>query len=115
MRCKLLFAQDGNDSLKRVVTKVLDGNLDDAVPLAASLPALECTYHHEQYLTWEFVERFTSDWQAAHSIFDEVRNSYFHICFPDSDHWIGWQWEPLCGPLEEYEGQCDTKDVEHIL
>ncbi|KAI6139517.1 hypothetical protein BKA82DRAFT_4364644 [Pisolithus tinctorius] len=33
MQFKMLFAQDGNDSLKRVATRVLDGNLDDASPL----------------------------------------------------------------------------------
>ena len=114
MRFKLLFSQDGNDSLKRVATKVLDGDLDDTVPLAASLSASECTYLHEQYLTHEFVKRFTSDQWAAHSIFDEVRISYFHIRFPDSDRRIRWWWEPLCRALEEYEGQCNTKDVEHI-
>ena len=97
-----------------MATKVLDGDLDDAVPLAISLSASECTYHHEQYLTHEFVKRFASDWRAAHSIFDEVTISYFHICFPDSDCQIGRRWEPLCGVLEEYEGQRDTKDVERI-
>ena len=61
MRFKMLFAQDGNDSLKRVATKVLNGDLDDAGPLTAS-PTSEGTFHHEQYLTCEFVDRFTSDW-----------------------------------------------------
>ncbi|KAI6007027.1 hypothetical protein EDD15DRAFT_2383928 [Pisolithus albus] len=71
MRFKMLFAQDGNDSLKRVATRVLDGNLDDTGPPAASLPASEYAFHHEQYLTREFVERFASDRQNGHSIIDE--------------------------------------------
>ncbi|KIM59405.1 hypothetical protein SCLCIDRAFT_126248 [Scleroderma citrinum Foug A] len=73
MRFKMLFTQDGNDSLKRVATKVLNGDLDDAGPLTAS-PTLEGTFHHEQYLTREFVDRFTSDRRVAHSILDEDGN-----------------------------------------
>ncbi|KAI5985372.1 hypothetical protein EDD15DRAFT_2390180 [Pisolithus albus] len=69
MRFKMLFAQDGNDSLKRVATRVLDGNLDDT--LATSVPTLEHAFHHEQYLTCEFVEKFASDRQTGHSIIDE--------------------------------------------
>ncbi|KIK18692.1 hypothetical protein PISMIDRAFT_14188 [Pisolithus microcarpus 441] len=61
MRFKMLFAQDGNDSLKRVATRVLDGNLDDTDQLATSLPTLEHAFHHEQYLTRKFVEKFASD------------------------------------------------------
>ncbi|KIK16156.1 hypothetical protein PISMIDRAFT_113928, partial [Pisolithus microcarpus 441] len=71
MRFKMLFAQDGNDSLKRVATRVLDGNLDDTDQLATSLPTLEHAFHHEQYLTREFVEKFASDQQTGHSIVDE--------------------------------------------
>ncbi|KAI6011801.1 hypothetical protein BKA83DRAFT_4466713 [Pisolithus microcarpus] len=71
MRFKMLFAQDGNDSLKRVATRVLDGNLDDTDQLATSLPTLEHAFHHEQYLTREFVEKFASDRQTGHSIVDE--------------------------------------------
>ena len=110
---KMLFAQDGNNSLKRVETKVLDGDLGDDSPLTASLPTSECTFRHKQYLSHEFVNTFTSNRQAGHSILDEVRNSSFHVRFPDSD-WIGWQWEPMCRALEEYEGQCYTKNVERI-
>ena len=112
MRFKMLFTQDRNDSLKRVATKVLDGDLDDDSSLTASLPTSECTFHHKQYLSHEFVNTFASDRQAGHSI-DEVRNSSFHVHFPDSD-WIGWRWEPMCGALEEYEGQRYTKNVECI-
>ncbi|KAI5990606.1 hypothetical protein EDD15DRAFT_2388740 [Pisolithus albus] len=71
MRFKMLFAQDGNDSLKRVATRVLDGNLDDTGPQAATLPTSDYTLHHEQYLTPEFVETFASDRQTGHSIVDE--------------------------------------------
>ncbi|KAI6011450.1 hypothetical protein BKA83DRAFT_4467030 [Pisolithus microcarpus] len=65
MQFKMLFAQDGNDSLKRVATRVLDGNLDDTNQLATSVPTLEHTFHHEQYLTREF---------TGHSIVDEHGN-----------------------------------------
>ncbi|KIK20324.1 hypothetical protein PISMIDRAFT_13075 [Pisolithus microcarpus 441] len=71
MRFKMLFAQDGNDSLKRVVTRVLDGNLDDTDQLATSVPTLEHAFHHEQYLTCKFIEKFASDRQTGHSIVDE--------------------------------------------
>ncbi|KIM58061.1 hypothetical protein SCLCIDRAFT_28331 [Scleroderma citrinum Foug A] len=71
MRFKMLFAQDRNNSLKRVATKVLDGDLDNNGPLTASLPTLECTFRHEQYLSHEFVNTFASDRQAGHSILDE--------------------------------------------
>ncbi|KIK23092.1 hypothetical protein PISMIDRAFT_11215 [Pisolithus microcarpus 441] len=74
MQFKMLFAQDGNDSLKRVATRVLDGNLDDTNQLATSVPTLEHTFHHEQYLTREFVEKFASDRQTGHSIVDEHGN-----------------------------------------
>ena len=104
MRFKILFTQDGNDSLKRVATKVMDGDLDDAGSHATSLPTLECTFHHEQYLTHEFVDKFTSNWQTGYSILDEVRSSWFHVSFPDSYRWIGQWWEPLCRVLEEYKG-----------
>ncbi|KIK18075.1 hypothetical protein PISMIDRAFT_110128 [Pisolithus microcarpus 441] len=71
MQFKMLFAQDGNDSLKRVVTRVLDGNLDDTDQLATSVPTLEHAFHHEQYLTREFIEKFASDQQTGHSIIDK--------------------------------------------
>ncbi|KAI5994770.1 hypothetical protein EDD15DRAFT_2195902 [Pisolithus albus] len=71
MRFKMLFAQDGNDSLKRVATRVLDGNLDDAGQLAASLPTPEHTFNHEQYLTWEFVDKFASDQPTGQGMVDE--------------------------------------------
>ncbi|KAI6137849.1 hypothetical protein BKA82DRAFT_4334081 [Pisolithus tinctorius] len=71
MRFKMLFAQDGNDSLKRVATRVLDGNLDDASPLTPSHPMLEGAFHHEQYLTRDFVEKFASGQQTGHSIVAE--------------------------------------------
>ncbi|KIK15125.1 hypothetical protein PISMIDRAFT_16727 [Pisolithus microcarpus 441] len=71
MQFKMLFAQDRNDSLKRVATRVLDGDLDDTGSLASSLPSSEYTFHHEQYLTREFVDTFASGWQAGHSIFDK--------------------------------------------
>ncbi|KAI5987809.1 hypothetical protein EDD15DRAFT_2135429, partial [Pisolithus albus] len=71
MRFKMLFAQDGNDSLKRVAIRVLDGDLDDTGSLAMSLPSSEYTFHHEQYLTREFVDTFASGRQAGHSIFDD--------------------------------------------
>ncbi|KAI6141183.1 hypothetical protein BKA82DRAFT_4362281 [Pisolithus tinctorius] len=71
MRFKMLFAQDGNDSLKRVATRVLDGNLDDASPLTPSHPMLEGAFHHEQYLTRDFVEKFASGRQTGHSIVAE--------------------------------------------
>ncbi|KAI6023157.1 hypothetical protein BKA83DRAFT_4053758 [Pisolithus microcarpus] len=80
MRFKMLFAQDGNDSLKRVATRVLDGNLDDTDQLATSVPTLEHAFHHEQYLTREFVEKFASDRQTGHSIVDEVR-----VCHGDGN------------------------------
>ncbi|KAI6041993.1 hypothetical protein EDC04DRAFT_2878686 [Pisolithus marmoratus] len=60
-----------NDSLKRVVTRVLDGDLNDTGSLTTSLPMSEYTFHHEQYLMHEFVETFASGQQAVHSIFDE--------------------------------------------
>ncbi|KIO01172.1 hypothetical protein M404DRAFT_28898 [Pisolithus tinctorius Marx 270] len=71
MRFKMLFAQDRNDSLKRVATRVLDGNLDDASPLTPSHPMLEGAFHHEQYLTRDFVEKFASGRQTGHSIVAE--------------------------------------------
>jgi len=111
MRFKILFTQDGNDLLKRVATKVLDGDLDDTGPLTA--PS-ESTFHYTQYLSRKFVDTFASDRQAGHSIFDEVRTSSFHICFSDSDYWIGQRWEFMCRALEEYEGQHHTKNVERI-
>jgi len=64
MRFKILFAQDRNDSLKRVATKVLDGNLDDTGPL--TVPS-ESTFHHAQYLSHKFVDTFASDQQAGHT------------------------------------------------
>ncbi|KAI6116970.1 hypothetical protein EDD17DRAFT_1477623 [Pisolithus thermaeus] len=68
MRFSMLFTQDGNDSLKRVATRILDGDVDH---VAASLPTSERTFHHEQYLTHEFVDKFASDRQTGHSIVDE--------------------------------------------
>ncbi|KAI5989484.1 hypothetical protein EDD15DRAFT_2171323 [Pisolithus albus] len=68
MRFAMLFAQDGNDSLKRVATRILDGDIDH---VAASLPASERTFHHEQYLTREFVDKFASDRQTGNSIVNE--------------------------------------------
>ncbi|KAI6011812.1 hypothetical protein BKA83DRAFT_4474400 [Pisolithus microcarpus] len=68
MRFRMLFAQDGNDSLKRVVTRMLDGDIDDA---ATSLPTSEHTFHHEQYLSHEFVDKFASNRQTGHSLVDE--------------------------------------------
>ena len=67
MRFKILFTQDGNDLLKRVATKVLDGDLDDTGPLTA--PS-ESTFHYTQYLSRKFVDTFASDRQAGHSIFE---------------------------------------------
>ena len=78
MRFKMLFAQDGNDSLKRVATKVLDGDLDDVGPLTTSS---ESTFHHAQYLSREFVDTFTSDRQAGHTILDEVKPLPFTFVF----------------------------------
>lgn len=68
MRFAMLFAQDGNDSLKRVATRILDGDIDH---VAASPPTSEHTFHHEQYLTREFVDKFASERQTGHSIVDE--------------------------------------------
>ncbi|KAI6113495.1 hypothetical protein EV401DRAFT_1982963 [Pisolithus croceorrhizus] len=68
MRFRMLIAQDGNDSLKRVATRILDGDVDNA---ATSLPTLERTFHHEQYLTREFVDKFASNRHMGHSIMDE--------------------------------------------
>ncbi|KAI6013624.1 hypothetical protein BKA83DRAFT_4473946 [Pisolithus microcarpus] len=68
MRFRMLFAQDGNDSLKRVATRMLDGDIDDA---ATSLPTSEHTFHHEQYLSHEFVDKFASNRQTGHSLVDE--------------------------------------------
>ncbi|KAI5991914.1 hypothetical protein EDD15DRAFT_2388404 [Pisolithus albus] len=68
MRFRILFAQDGNDSLKRVATRILDGDIDDAV---TSLPTSERTFHHEQYLTREFVDKFASNRQAGRSLVDQ--------------------------------------------
>ncbi|KIK15662.1 hypothetical protein PISMIDRAFT_16358 [Pisolithus microcarpus 441] len=67
-RLKMLFAQDGNDSLKRVATRMLDGDIDDA---ATSLPTSEHTFHHKQYLSREFVDKFASNQQTGHSLVDE--------------------------------------------
>ncbi|KAI6120039.1 hypothetical protein EDD16DRAFT_1692465 [Pisolithus croceorrhizus] len=64
----MLFTQDGNDSLKQVATRILDGDVDH---VATSLPTSEHTFHHEQYLTHEFVDKFASDQQMGHSIVDE--------------------------------------------
>ncbi|KAI5983701.1 hypothetical protein EDD15DRAFT_2201864 [Pisolithus albus] len=58
MRFAMLFAQDGNDSLKRVATRILDGDIDHV----AASPTSERTFHHEQYLTQR---------QRGHSIVDE--------------------------------------------
>ncbi|KAI6013128.1 hypothetical protein BKA83DRAFT_4466258 [Pisolithus microcarpus] len=58
----------GNDSLKQVVTRILDGNINDA---ATSLPTSEHTFHHEQYLTHEFVNKFASNQQTGHSLINE--------------------------------------------
>ncbi|KAI5981599.1 hypothetical protein EDD15DRAFT_2391694 [Pisolithus albus] len=82
MRFKMLFAQDGNDSLKRVATRVLDGNLDDTNQLTTSLPTLEHAFHHEQYLTHKFIEKFASDRQTGHSIIDEHDDG--NLCV---EHW----------------------------
>ncbi|KIK13838.1 hypothetical protein PISMIDRAFT_17711 [Pisolithus microcarpus 441] len=82
MQFKMLFAQDGNDSLKRVATRVLDGNLDDTDQLATSVPTLEHAFHHEQYLTRKFVEKFASDRQTGHSIVDEHGDG--NLC---AEHW----------------------------
>ncbi|KIK24324.1 hypothetical protein PISMIDRAFT_10312 [Pisolithus microcarpus 441] len=68
MQFRMLFAQDGNDSLKRVATRMLDGDIDDA---ATSLPTSEHTFHHEQYLSREFVDKFASNRQTGHSLVDE--------------------------------------------
>ncbi|KAI5999231.1 hypothetical protein EDD15DRAFT_2363309 [Pisolithus albus] len=68
MRFVMLFAQDGNDSLKRVATRILDGDIDH---VAASLHASERTFHHEQYLMRDFVDKFASDRQTGHSIVNE--------------------------------------------
>ncbi|KAI5995861.1 hypothetical protein EDD15DRAFT_2365295 [Pisolithus albus] len=68
MRFAMLFAQDGNDSLKRVATRILDGDIDH---VTASPPTSERTFHHEQYLTREFVDKFASERQTGHSIIDE--------------------------------------------
>ncbi|KAI6022186.1 hypothetical protein BKA83DRAFT_4463979 [Pisolithus microcarpus] len=73
MRFKMLFAQDGNDSLKRVATRVLDGNLNDTNQLATSLPTLEHAFHHEQYLTRKF---------TGHSIIDKHGDG--NLC---TEHW----------------------------
>ncbi|KAI6146361.1 hypothetical protein BKA82DRAFT_59363, partial [Pisolithus tinctorius] len=79
---KMLFAQDRNDSLKRVVTRVLDGNLDDTAPLTTSHPMLEGMFHHEQYLTHDFVKKFASEWQTGHSIVAEDGDG--NLC---AEHW----------------------------
>ncbi|KAI5996959.1 hypothetical protein EDD15DRAFT_2163188 [Pisolithus albus] len=68
MRFAMLFTQDGNDSLKRVATRILDGDIDH---VAASLHASERTFHHEQYLMRDFVDKFASDRQTGHSIVNE--------------------------------------------
>ncbi|KAI6160111.1 hypothetical protein EDD17DRAFT_1606831 [Pisolithus thermaeus] len=47
---------------------ILDGDVDDAT---TSLPALEHTFHHKQYLTHEFVNKFASNQHMGHSIMDE--------------------------------------------
>ncbi|KIK17256.1 hypothetical protein PISMIDRAFT_15258 [Pisolithus microcarpus 441] len=82
MQFKMLFAQDGNDSLKRVATRVLDGNLDDTNQLTTSVPTLEHAFHHEQYLTREFIEKFASDRQTGHSIVDKHGDG--NLCV---EHW----------------------------
>ncbi|KAI6117929.1 hypothetical protein F5141DRAFT_1187094 [Pisolithus sp. B1] len=64
----MLFTQDRNDSLKQVAMRILDGNVNH---VAASLPTSEHTFHHEQYLTHEFINKFASDQQMGHSIIDE--------------------------------------------
>ncbi|KAI6142300.1 hypothetical protein EDD17DRAFT_1662346 [Pisolithus thermaeus] len=79
MQFRMLIAQDGNDSLKRVATWILDGDVDNA---ATSLPTLECTFHHEQYLTHEFVDKFASNRHMGHSIMDE--DSDGNLC---AEHW----------------------------
>ncbi|KAI5992520.1 hypothetical protein EDD15DRAFT_2388285 [Pisolithus albus] len=61
MRFAMLFAQD-------VATRILDGDIDH---VTASPPTSECTFHHEQYLTREFVDKFASERQTGHSIIDE--------------------------------------------
>ncbi|KAI6153043.1 hypothetical protein BKA82DRAFT_4326878 [Pisolithus tinctorius] len=82
MQFKMLFAQDRNDSLKRVVTRVLDDNLNDASPLTPSHPMLEGVFHHEQYLTCDFVKKFASRQQTGHSIIAEDGDG--NLCV---EHW----------------------------
>ncbi|KAI6034650.1 hypothetical protein BKA83DRAFT_4470170 [Pisolithus microcarpus] len=79
MQFRMLFAQDGNDSLKRVATRMLDGDIDDA---ATSLPTSEHTFHHEQYLSREFVDKFASNRQTGHSLVDEDGDG--NLC---AEHW----------------------------
>ncbi|KAI6000459.1 hypothetical protein EDD15DRAFT_2361968 [Pisolithus albus] len=74
----MLFAQDSNDSLKRVVTRILDGDIDHV----AASPTSEHTFHHEQYLTREFVNKFASEQQRGHSIVDEDGDG--NLC---AEHW----------------------------
>ncbi|KAI6016970.1 hypothetical protein BKA83DRAFT_4497506 [Pisolithus microcarpus] len=79
MHFAMLFTQDSNDSLKRVATRILDGNIDH---VAASPPTSECTFHHEQYPTCEFINKFASEWQTGHSIVDEDGDG--NLC---AEHW----------------------------
>ncbi|KIK11303.1 hypothetical protein PISMIDRAFT_19641, partial [Pisolithus microcarpus 441] len=52
----------------RFAMLILDGDIDH---VAASPPTSERTFHHEQYLTREFVDKFASERQTGHSIVDE--------------------------------------------
>ncbi|KAI6020725.1 hypothetical protein BKA83DRAFT_4464456 [Pisolithus microcarpus] len=70
------------DELAIVATRVLDGNLNDTDQLATSVPTLEHAFHHEQYLTCKFVEKFASDQQTGHSIVDKHGNG--NLC---AEHW----------------------------
>ncbi|KAG2034623.1 hypothetical protein BDR03DRAFT_869707 [Suillus americanus] len=61
---KLLYALDGNNSLKRVLRRSLDHHADDSLPPSSKLPTGQ-QFTSDQYLSRAFVDRYSRDSDSA--------------------------------------------------
>lgn len=113
LKFRLLYTMDGNDSLKRVLKKVvrddseyLNDDNDIPLPRSAELPSTQ-SVGGDRYLTRDYVNSFAGDSSVDMlSVDDKVRCLTF--CLQPTNSSLG---KSMRWTLEQHEGRKNQKNV----
>ena len=99
LKFKLLFAMDGNDSLKRILQRLPEDIEDASLPLVSRELPTGQILTSSRYLPREYVNQFATAGSADPPL-DEV-SLFIHIFAVVTFH-KGLRCQSLCRTLEEY-------------